>query len=239
MNTEKLSLRLQTVVNYIPEGSRLADIGSDHAYLPCYAVQRGIVPSAIAGEVTKGPYLSAVKQVKQTELTDKISVRLGDGLDVIKQDEVDAITICGMGGTLISAILERGKDKLTNVRRLILQPNIGSKAVRKWLLENHWALINEEILIEDEKIYEILAAEQGDPAEGYGEDREAGLLLGPYLKKEQNEAFKQKWSGEKANWLRIIHQLERAEDNPQNQAKLQELLKNVELVEEALKNEKG
>jgi tRNA (adenine22-N1)-methyltransferase len=239
MNTEILSHRLQKVADYIPNGSSFADIGSDHAYLPCHVVQRGMVPFAIAGEVVEGPFQSALRQVEDTGLEHKISVRLGDGLDVIKANEVDCITICGMGGTLISSILERGKAKLSKVKRLILQPNVGSRAVRKWLLENGWMLIAENILSEDGKLYEILVAEQGDPYTGYEKDIEAGLLFGPYLMKNQNEAFRLKWLGEKTNWLRIIEQLNQAPDSPQNQLKKQEILEKVEMVEEVLKNEEN
>lgn len=235
MNSELLSLRLQTVVNYIPQGFRLADIGSDHAYLPCHVVSKGTVPFAIAGEVVEGPYNSAVKQVQQEGLEAKISVRLGNGLEVINSGEVDCITICGMGGTLISNILDRGKSKLQEIKRLILQPNIGSSSLRRWLLENDWMLINEDIVAEDGKVYEILVAEHGDPYTGYErDDLEAGLLLGPYIKKKKNAAFIQKWEGEKANWHRILKQLQHAEDSLQNQMKKQELLQKIQIVEEVL-----
>lgn len=236
MNTETLSLRLQTVVKYIPNGLRIADIGSDHAYLPCHVVQKGIVPFAVAGEVVQGPFQSALKQVKSVGLASKVSVRIGDGLEVLDPEDVDCITICGMGGTLISSILERGKGKLSKIQRLILQPNVGAKAVRCWLQHNGWKLVAEEIVSEDGKVYEVLVAEPGEPKSGYGDDLEAGLLLGPYLKKSPNEAFKQKWQGEKENWLRIVAQLELAEQSAQNLQKKQELLDKVKMVEEALKN---
>lgn len=235
MNTEILSHRLQTVVKYIPEGFRLADIGSDHAYLPCHVVQKGIVPFAIAGEVVEGPFQSAVRQVEQVGLVSKILVRLGDGLEVIAHDEVDCITICGMGGTLISAILERGKSKIGNIKRLVLQPNVGSSALRKWLINNGWKLIDEEIICEDGKVYEILVAEQGDPLACYDDDIEEGLLLGPFLKRKQNKAFKQKWQGEKENWQRILAAIENAGDKPENRLKRQELLQKIKIVEGALK----
>jgi tRNA (adenine22-N1)-methyltransferase len=235
MNTQLLSARLQTVVNYIPNGYRIADIGSDHAYLPCHVVQKGIVPFAVAGEVVDGPYQSAIKQVESVGLTEQISVRLGNGLEVIQPGEVDCITIAGMGGSLIASILDRGKDRLQHIKRLILQPNIGAIAIRKWLLDHGWQLVQEEILIEDGKIYEILIAEQGDPRSIYGEDLDAGLLMGPFLKKAQNKAFKQKWLGEKANWLRILQQLEQAEQTEQNLLKKEELLEKIKIVEEVLK----
>ncbi|MDE3839636.1 tRNA (adenine(22)-N(1))-methyltransferase TrmK [Bacillus methanolicus] len=235
MNSDHLSKRLQTVVRFIPMGSRLADIGSDHAYLPCYAVKKGIATFAIAGEVAEGPYRSALKQVQIEGLTKSISVRKGDGLEVVEPGEVDCVTIAGMGGTLIANILERGKEKLSDVKRLILQPNIGAISIRKWFLENGWMLISEEILEEDGKIYEVLAAEKGDPYTGYNGKLESGLLLGPLLQKKQNEIFKKKWTFEKANWKRILHQLEQAGDKPENRQKKEELLHKISLVEEALR----
>ncbi|AIE60770.1 tRNA (adenine(22)-N(1))-methyltransferase [Bacillus methanolicus] len=234
MNTINLSKRLQTVAHFIPMGSRLADIGSDHAYLPCHAVKKGIVTFAIAGEVADGPYQSALKQVQTEGLTNNIFVRKGDGLEVVEPGEVDCVTIAGMGGTLIANILERGKEKLTDVKRLILQPNIGAISIRKWLLENGWMLISEEILEEDGKIYEVLAAEKGDPYIGYEENLESGLLLGPLLQIKQNEPFRKKWTNEKDNWKRILRQLEQAGDKPEIRRKKEELLHKISLVEEAL-----
>jgi tRNA (adenine22-N1)-methyltransferase len=234
MNIQFLSQRLQTVVKYIPEGYTIADIGSDHAYLPCHVVQREIVPFAIAGEVVEGPYLSALKQVETSGLSDQISVRKGNGLDVIEPGEIDCITIAGMGGTLIANILDRGIDKLTGVKRLILQPNVGSIATRKWLFAQGWQLIGEEILEEDGKIYEILVAEIGDPQSTYGEDLETGFLFGPFLRIEKNDAFIKKWRGESVNWQRIVEQLDQAEQTEQNLTKKQELLGKIKMVEEVL-----
>ena len=115
MNSENLSKRLHTVASFIPKDSILADIGSDHAYLPCYAVHAGIVQKAIAGEVADGPWSSAHNQVLEEGFEQKISVRKGDGLDVLSPNEATCITIAGMGGTLISNILDRGTDMLDGV----------------------------------------------------------------------------------------------------------------------------
>lgn len=109
------------------------------------------------------------KNVQAEGLAEKITVRMGDGLEVIQPGEVDCITIAGMGGALISSILENGNTKLGSVKRLVLQPNISAISIRKWLIENNWELVTEEILEEDGKIYEILVAEQGDPAKPYQE----------------------------------------------------------------------
>jgi tRNA (adenine22-N1)-methyltransferase len=234
MNTEKLSARLQLVADFIPRGYKLADIGSDHAYLPCYVVKRGIVPFAIAGEVVEGPFQSALGQVSEEGLSDQISVRKGNGLEVLDPDEVDCITIAGMGGTLISNILDAGKEKLSSVKRLILQPNIHAISIRQWLLHNDWELKSEEILEEDGKIYEVLVAERGTPLKPYEKDINKGLLMGPFLIDSKNEVFKKKWSEEKRNWERILSQLNEANKSEEVFLKMNELKEKIKMVEGVL-----
>lgn len=234
MNIQQLSKRLETVVSYIPEQSKIADIGSDHAYLPCYAVNKGIASSAIAGEVVKGPYLSAKKQVEDAGLTREVEVRLGNGLEVISPGEVNCITIAGMGGALIASILEEGKEKLTDGPRLILQPNVSAKSIRTWLMENEWDLIGEEILEEDDKLYEILIAEKGDPNSHYSKEIEKELLLGPFLMKDRNGAFMKKWNQELRQWKNIVNNMEKAEKTEALEIRKNELLHKIKMVEEVL-----
>ncbi|MED3548961.1 tRNA (adenine(22)-N(1))-methyltransferase [Cytobacillus praedii] len=233
MNTEKLSQRLEAVANYIPRGFRLADIGSDHAYLPCYAVKKGMVPFAVAGEVVEGPYQSAQRQVKLEGLEEKIIVRKGNGLEVITQGEIDCVTIAGMGGALIASILEEGKNKLDSVKRLILQPNISAITTRQWLADNGWELISEEILEEDNKIYEILVAEKGDPFKPY-KNLQKELLLGPLLMKQSSVSFQKKWRNELKNWQRILTQLENAAESEETILKKKELKEKIQMVEEVI-----
>ncbi|MGI8383323.1 tRNA (adenine(22)-N(1))-methyltransferase [Robertmurraya sp. P23] len=234
MNVEKLSKRLSTVANFIPEGAKLADIGSDHAYLPCHVVRAGKVPYAIAGEVVEGPFQSARKQVEMEGLTNQIDVRKGNGLEVIGAGEVECITIAGMGGALIASILEEGKEKLKGVNRLVLQPNISAISIRLWLLENGWSLINEAILEEDGKIYEILVAERGDPKSVYSENIENQLLFGPFLSKEKNEAFSHKWTAEWNNWERILNQMSQSSQTAEKIEKKMEIQKKISMVKEVL-----
>ncbi|WP_335869394.1 tRNA (adenine(22)-N(1))-methyltransferase [Bacillus sp. 2205SS5-2] len=227
MNAEKLSKRLEKVASFIPHESRLVDIGSDHAYLPCYAVKAGIVNFAIAGEVVEGPYESAKHQVQQLRLENHIRVRLGSGLEVISRGEVNVITIAGMGGTLISSILEEGKEKLVGNERLILQPNVSAISIRKWLMKNGWAVVKEEILEEENKIYEIVVAEKGDSYQL----TEKELLLGPILIKENNDIFKKKWQQECDQWKRILKEMEQAEETSELSIKKSEFRKKITMVE--------
>ncbi|MBO0959472.1 tRNA (adenine-N(1))-methyltransferase [Neobacillus sp. MM2021_6] len=243
MNSDKLSNRLATVAKYVPQDAKLVDIGSDHAYLPCYLAKNTGISFAVAGEVAVGPYQSAKGNVSAEGLSEIISVRLGNGLEVVEPGEVEYVTIAGMGGALIASILENGKDKLGSVKRLILQPNISAISIRQWLVDNCWKLVAEEMIEEDGKIYEVLVAEKGrdafDSLEPYGQRLEEGLLLGPYLVKENHSVFMKKWMNEKRNWQRIYHQLEGAVQTPETIAKKQELLHKMRLVEEAIRIEES
>lgn len=239
MKTKLLSERLARIASYVLPGMRVADIGSDHAYLPAHLVQYNDVPFAIAGEVADGPFESALQRVDELKLHDKIEVRKGDGLDVLANREVDCVTIAGMGGPLIASILERGKARLENVQRLILQPNVGARTVRRWLMENDWKLIAEEIIEENEKIYEVLVGEKGTSDDLYREDKEAQLLLGPFLQKEKNAAFIKKWQAELVGWQSVLDQLSQASQSTDVTMKRQEIQAKITIVEEVLYNEKN
>jgi len=223
----KLSKRLQYIMEQIPVGSTFADIGSDHAMLPVAAIKTGNALSAVAGEVNPGPRDAAAKQVTTAGLGGKISVRLGDGLNVISPGEVDVITIAGMGGGLISTILEQGIDKLQGVKKLILQPNVGEELVRRWLLDRHWVLTSEHIMEEDRKVYEILTAvpENSGMETFLNEDvykeyyldnsnfgqvkitKEMSVRMGPWLLQERNSIFTSKWISEIDKLERILKSL--------------------------------
>src|SRR5690625_4710618 len=161
MNELKLSKRLNALVNYIPDDTkRFADIGTDHAYLPCYVCLKDQFVQAIASDVAIGPYEQALQQIKSLNLQDRIDVRLGDGLSTLEEDEVDCIIIAGMGGSLMKSILEKGINKLNRVKRLILQPNIDAKSIREFALNFQYEIIAEQILKDDGHIYEIIVLEK-------------------------------------------------------------------------------
>lgn len=230
MNAQKLSKRLETVALFVPTGAVVADIGSDHAYLPCYLVHKGIASRAVAGEVVQGPFDSAVRQVRTEGLADKITVRLADGLAAVEEaDGVTAVTIAGMGGPLIVSILEKHPQALKTVTRLILQPNIHAKAIREWAVQHGWALQDEVILEEDGKVYEVLVLQRGSM-----DLTEAQTLLGPKLMNTKSAVFVDKWSREVANWQRVQQAIASAEPTEENKAKSEELAHLIELVQGAI-----
>ena len=189
-----ISKRLELVASFVPQGSILLDVGSDHAYLPIELVERGQIEVAIAGEVVEGPYQSAVKNVEAHGLKEKIQVRLANGLAAFEEeDQVSVITIAGMGGRLIATILEEGLDKLSNIQRLILQPNNREDDLRIWLQDHDFQIVAESILEEASKFYEILVVEAGQMKLSASDVR-----FGPFLSKEISPVFIQKWQKEAA-----------------------------------------
>ena len=230
MNHTELSKRLETVGRFVPEAARLADIGSDHAYLPVALMLKGKIDFAVAGEVVKGPFESAKRQVMKNGLSERIEVRLANGLEAIeKDDQISAITIAGMGGSLIRDILESGRQnqRLSGEERLILQPNIGEKTLRTWLKENNYQIIAEEIIEENKKIYEIIVAEKKEQPIDYSEKE---LMFGPFLLEEKNAAFSAKWQRELKQREVILEQLKNASE----QNRYETIQQEVEWIKEVL-----
>ena len=235
MDAYHLSKRLAKAAAYVPQGARLADIGSDHAYLPANLAINHIIDYGVAGEVVKGPYENAVHEIQREHLEEKIFPRFADGLKAIEDnDQIDTVTICGMGGTLIRNILEKDKSKLQNHPLLILQPNVGSNVLRQWLQANHYQITHEDILEEDDHIYEIIVAQYTDqPMQLSSED----LFFGPILRHHQNDAFMKKWEKEIEKNEKAINQMQKATNTPTQ--RLAQLKAENELIRGVLANGKS
>nr|WP_248629503.1 tRNA (adenine(22)-N(1))-methyltransferase TrmK [Enterococcus cecorum] len=230
MNAQQLSKRLAKVGEFVPSQARLADIGSDHAYLPVRLMLAKKISYAVCGEVVKGPYESALHQVTLQGLADNITVRLADGLFAIEpSDKIDTITICGMGGTLIKQILLEGKERITGEELLILQPNVGEATLRKYLVANGYTIIAEEILEENKKIYEIIVAKKLVQPMSLNE---AQYLFGPLLMQEKSPVFIKKWQRELMQRQRVLQQLQNSAQN--HDQKIAELQVEMKLIEEVL-----
>ena len=230
MNPIRLSERLLAVASFVEQGAVVADIGSDHAYLPSYLIKEGIIQKAIAGEVAIGPFESAKNNVVRQGIENRVTVRLGNGLAAVDEnDRVDTITIAGMGGSLIATILMEGIEKLLGVKRIIVQPNIHAKGIREWATVNEWKIVNEAILKEDGKIYEVLVLERGTVIYD-----ELELLVGPFLLEEKNDAFIKKWHGEIIQWNQVLKAIEQASETPETLKKIEQLTRNIRIVGEVL-----
>ncbi|WP_343327509.1 tRNA (adenine(22)-N(1))-methyltransferase [Pseudomonas putida] len=190
MNEQTLSMRLERVAAQVPVGARLADIGSDHGYLPVALMHRGVITAAVAGEVALTPFHAAARTVRENDLERQITVRLANGLDAIEStDGITAISLCGMGGETIRDILESGKARLNGRERLILQPNGGEQPLRQWLMDNGYRILFEEVLRENRFDYEIIVAERAEPVTYTAEE----LYFGPLQLQARSPAFLDKW----------------------------------------------
>lgn len=230
VDEKHLSARLACVASLVPAGARVADIGSDHAYLPAALVLDGKIDFAIAGEVVKGPYENAVHEIKDHQLEGKVIPRLADGLAAIEPaDKVDTITIAGMGGSLIASILEKDKNKLTGIKRLVLQPNVGESQLREWLMNNHYQIMTEKIIEEDNHIYEIIVAEPSVVPFRYSKYE---LDFGPFLLENKGPIFKKKWQEYLQREAHVIDQMQKAQQPPVK--KINEINEFLSQVKEAI-----
>ena len=162
-----LGTRLKTVAEYVRKGSRVCDIGTDHAFLPAYLVMNNIAEKALACDLRKGPLFNAEKTVKQYHLEDKIELRLSDGFDKINPDEADDFLLCGMGGTLMTGLLQKAEWLKNKKYRLILQPQSHCEEVRNYLIRNGFEIINEAACSEANKYYNLIVAEYTGAAKEY------------------------------------------------------------------------
>ena len=197
----KLSKRLQAIYDLIPQSNVIADIGSDHAFLPIALVLNGKVTRAYASEVNEGPYEATVKNIEKHGVSNYVSAVLSDGVNELESD-VNTVSICGMGGSLIVDILDKGIEKLTHVSTLVLQPNNNEDTVRIWLMNNGFEISSEKLIEEDNRYYEIIQAVKGNS--NYNKEE---LYFGPFLLKEKSEVFLKKWTNHKAYLNKVIENI--------------------------------
>ena len=154
----QISERLRAVAGMVSPGCRLADVGTDHAYIPIYLMQNGVIPQAVAMDINQGPLLRATENIRRYGLTGWIETRLSDGLEKLQAGEADTILIAGMGGLLMVRILENGQGVLAGCRELVLQPQSDIRSVRASLEEKGWQLDREDLVFEDGKYYPMMRA---------------------------------------------------------------------------------
>ncbi len=214
-----LSARLQAVASLVHGGGRLVDVGTDHAYLPLYLIENGIIDSAIASDIGEGPLANARKTLINSRAEDKIPLRLSDGLMNISPEEADEIVICGMGGNLIDEILSAAPWICRPGMHLVLQPMTHSEDVRRCLCLKGFE-IQREFCTEDKgRVYLVMDAVWKDAA-----DRKAdgyyyfGSLIGQIGPAEKYIRGQLKWVKTRLRALR------EAQRYPEEQALLSRVL---------------
>ena len=157
----ELSKRLYAVAGLVTEGASVADIGTDHGYVPIYLVERGIASKVIAMDVNQGPLNRARMHIVGHGLGERIETRLSDGLARIRPGEVDTVIVSGMGGPLTIRILQEGKEVADQLNALILQPQSEICRVRRFLTENGYRIEQEDMVLEDGKYYPVMRVVHG------------------------------------------------------------------------------
>lgn len=152
----ELSLRLKTIASMVEQCECIADIGTDHGYIPIYLIKNGVCRKAIASDINKGPVEKAMFNVRIEDLQDKVDCRLGGGLSTLKKGEAQGIVIAGMGGNLIRDIIEEKIDIFKEAEFAILQPVQNPEVLREYIYTKGYKIIDEELCIDENKFYQII-----------------------------------------------------------------------------------
>lgn len=229
----KLSKRLQLLADVIKQykqGATIADIGTDHAYLPCYLVLEGIVSHAYACDVAKGPLESSKETIDLYQVEDRVTPLLGNGLEPILTKDIDMISIAGMGSYLIVEILDKNKSYLRDVKVLFLQANANQDYLRKYLFSNDWKIVDEQMVKEAGHIYEVMVVtSQNDKDIVYDKN---DIEFGPVLGTVQTPLFQEKWRKQQDVYHKIMETLPK--DHPRY-LELDDKLKRIEGILHASK----
>ena len=238
-NDMELSRRLQAVAGLVTAGYRVADIGTDHAYIPIHLAQSGKIPGAVAMDVNRGPLERAEENIREHQLEDRIKTRLSDGFSALKEGEADSAVIAGMGGGLVTRILKDGGCLVRTLKECILQPQSEIEKVRAFLLEEGFLFIKEDMVEEDGKYYPMMKVTP--PMGRMGRMPETGetwdeteLRYGRYLLRDRNPVLRQYLERE----IRIKRQIAESlqgQDSPRTAERKRELEKEIEYAEKGMK----
>lgn len=189
----KLDERLKICADMIPIGSKIADIGTDHGYLPIWLTKNNIIKSAIASDINELPLKQAQKNILKYHVDENVKVRLSNGLDNINENEADVFIIAGMGGNIISEIIQRAKWLKNKNKTLLLQPMSADDDLRRYLYLNNFKIIKEKAVISNKKVYTVIKSNFLNQNINYDDiDIQIGGLRGniPTSKKEAEAAKK-------------------------------------------------
>ena len=229
----RISDRLRIVAHMCDKGAVVADIGTDHGYLPIYLVQEGTAPSAIAMDLRKGPLEKAKKHICDNCLEDRIQTRLSDGLEKLSKNEADIITICGMGGRLIADIVTKGKDVITQNTILVVSPQSEVGEFRHFLVSQGFEIEDEQMLKEDGKYYFIIKCRKSEESV-CSEFSETQYQYGWKLLDSKDKTLYEYLIKEKETNEGISNSIKKDESNPTVKIRLQQLSQKNNIIMKAL-----
>lgn len=190
----ELSKRLQSVADLVGKGLVVADVGTDHGYIPIYLIESGKCEKAFAMDVNEGPLLRAKEHINEHGLAECITTRLSDGVKALEVGECESVVVAGMGGALAIKIMEEGKEIFRSLREFVLQPQSELEKVRQYLNENGFQVVAEDMVLEDGKYYPMMKVINGADSKyslielryGRGLLNQKHPILKAFLEKEVN-----------------------------------------------------
>lgn len=228
---------MKAVASMVTPGNVLADIGTDHGYVPISLVQRKKIPRAIAMDVNKGPLKRACEHIAEHQLEAYIETRLSDGVKKLEVGEVDTILIAGMGGELVIRILTEGAKVCRKAKELVLQPQSELAKVRQFLRENKYDIIDEDMVIEDGKYYPMIKAVPVEKSTMWNllpEDTiPACDLYGPILLKNGNPSLRKYLVKQHKQLTKIQKELEKQPESKAIAKRMTEVAYDIALNESA------
>lgn len=227
-----LSARMQAVADMVSEGNRVCDVGCDHGYVSIYLVQQKRVPGVLAMDINKGPLARAVEHVEQAGLSEYITLRQSDGLTAYQPGEAQTLICAGMGGRLMQKILEKEPLKTESFQEMILQPQSELAAFRKFLRNKGYFIIQEDMILEEDKFYPIIKAVPMEKGRG---QQELEDRFGPLLLANRHPVLKKYLQREWENNLKLRDALRNSGDSERARDRLEELLEEAGYLREALR----
>ena len=201
--------------------------------MPIELVKSGKIKFAIASDVAEGPLENAKSDIAEAGLSDQIETRLGNGLETIThQDQVDTVVIAGMGGKLMVDILDTAWSKDFQFKNLVLEPNIGEAGVRNWLMMHNYQIVVEKLIAEAGHTYELIKARLTSDKHDLTEKE---IFFGPFIMREKNPVFYQKWQGQLQYYEKLLQNLNKARKKDED--RINEVEHNIQLIKDELSDD--
>lgn len=229
----KISKRLTMAASLISDGKVLADVGTDHGYVPIYLVEQGKIHRAIAMDINRGPLERAREHIVQYGMEQYIETRLSDGVKALGMGEADAILVAGMGGGLVIHILTEGRAICRTAGELILQPQSELERVRRFLTEEGYVTDSEEMVEEDGKYYPMMRVHYA-PLQQKEEQKQIFFIYGRSLLENKHPVLLEFLKKEQNIYQGILENLKKQPQTEQIVSRIQEIESALEQNKEAL-----
>lgn len=226
----ELSKRLHAVASLVTEGASVADVGTDHGYIPIYLAKQGISPRIIAMDVNEGPLKRAASHIRAYHMEAQIETRLSDGVSALAPGEADTIITAGMGGALVIKILTDHPELTESIKTFILQPQSEIGKVRRFLCEHGFVIIEEDMVKEDGKYYPMMKVVHGTEAVTY---EEADYLYGKLLLEKRHPVLREFLEREWELKMQIVNRL-KTRVGMQSAERIWELEQEAAMIQEVL-----